>query len=153
MISNSKVSLQTFPRDETRRSQPFLDSEIRFARVQRNIDETHEAHRGGLAGGLSKAPPASLSPLRDHLTGKRTSPSFHGRFEIASAVFLGYLRGAHRTRRPRVVQVIGMPWTRKGGIRSAALLDLSNSFLSLFPRNLIGCVYVYRRMYGWRICV
>lgn len=122
----------------------------RFARVQRK-HWWDEAHRGGLAGGLSsaKAPPASLSP-RSPNRETRHLPS-----TIASArrVFLRY-QGARRTRRPRVVvQAIGMPWARskEGGDSISCASRAFEYVCSFLSTESYLYIYIDIRTYMWYI--
>lgn len=116
-------------------------NEIHPRATQRN-----EAHRGGLAGGLSsaKAPPASLSPLRDpriHLTGKRHLPSTALDRICRISQVSGSAPDTSATCR-RASDRYAVNAISEGGIGSAALLDLSIPFHGILS-DVYGCVYVW----------
>lgn len=146
MYTRDKGMIPRLPRLAAKRG---IREGTRFARVQRNIDETKRT--GAVLQAVFRARKLRLRvSLRVHLTGKRVT--FLPRSHLLDAYFSGI-----RERAGHVGHVSSCKRSvclerdqRRGGTRSAALLELSNTFVPSFPRNLI-CIYIDIRTYMWYI--
>lgn len=116
----------------------------RFIRVRaRNIDGDETKRTGAVCRRSFERESSACESLSAAFASKRRLPSTR-RLSIASAPRVSQVSW-RTTRRPRVVQAIGMPRTRGNSITSIFRTRF-------FPRNLIGCVYVCMYV-SWRYIV